>query len=137
MQTDNWHSAAAAVHYGTPGYPNSMAADPSSAPLKAAIEIQPSVFSPDGDGLDDHCRILFDLEEAGCTANVYVFSADGQLVRHLVKGELVGREGAFVWNGLDQKGQHVPMGLYVVVTEVYDNAKVVGRYKNVVSVSSR
>ena len=137
MQTDNWHSAAASVHYGTPGYENSMAATSPSTSDNEAITIQPSVFSPDGDGRDDHCQILYAFDAAGCTVNVYVFSADGRLVRHLVQGELVGREGAFVWNGLDQKGMHVPIGLYVVVTEVYDNTRVLGKYKNVVSVASR
>lgn len=137
MQVDNWHSAAAAVHYGTPGYKNSMAVALSSMPLKATMDIQPSVFSPDGDGMEDHCQIRYALEEAGGTVNVYVFSADGQMIRHLVKGELVGREGVFVWNGLDEKGKHVPLGLYVVVTEVYDDTRVVGKFKNVVSVSSR
>ena len=137
MQADNWHSAAAAVRYGTPGYRNSMASEPVSSTEVGQVTIQPKTFSPDGDGWDDHCQIIYNLAEAGCTANVYVFSAGGQLVRHLVKGELIGREGTFVWNGLDQKGQHLPIGLYVIVTEVYDNTKVVGKFKNAVSVSSR
>lgn len=135
MQMDNWHSAAAAAHYGTPGYQNSMAAGPTLQAEEGCVQIQPMTFSPDGDGRDDLCQILYHLEEAGGTANVYVFSAEGRMIRHLVKGELVGREGAFVWNGLDEKGQHVPLGLYVVVTEVYDRG--VRKFKNVVSVSSR
>lgn len=137
MQADNWHSAAAAVHYGTPGYGNSMAADPSHQTDEGHVHIQPQTFSPDGDGRDDHCRIMYDLEKVGGTANVYVFSSDGQLVRHLIKGEVISGQGSFLWNGLDQKGQHVPLGLYVVVTEVYDSKGTVEKYKNVVAVSSR
>ena len=137
MLTDNWHSAAAAVHYGTPGYENSMAVEPSSALPEGKIQIQPQTFSPDGDGRDDHCRIIFDLEETGNVVNVYVFSADGLLIRHLIKGELVGREGSFVWNGLDQKGIRAPLGLYIIVSEVYNSKGMVGQYKNVVAVSSR
>ena len=91
----------------------------------------------DGDGLDDHSVVSYTLEKAGCTLNVYVFSADGRLVRQLVKGELAGQEGGFAWNGLDEKGNRVPLGLYVVVTEVLDLQGDVKRYKNAVAVASR
>ena len=69
--------------------------------------------------------------------NAYVFSADGHLVRHLVKGELVADHGSFVWNGLDSRGSRVPIGIYVVVTEVFDFEGVVRKYKNAVGVASR
>lgn len=137
-QPDNWHSAAESVHFGTPGYPNSMtptahASDSSQDP----VTLTPSVFSPDGDGFDDCCQITYQLDHPGCTMNTYVFSADGRLVRHLVKGELVAQEGCFVWNGCDQKGERVPIGIYVVVTEVFDLEGTVKSYKTAVAVSSR
>ena len=69
--------------------------------------------------------------------NVYVFNVEGQLVRHLVKGESIGSEGGFVWNGLDEWGNRVPIGIYVVVTEVFDLSGVVRKYKNAVMVASR
>lgn len=136
-QTDNWHSAAEAVHFGTPGYRNSMMAGEQEHTVENPIEVEPAVFSPDGDGFDDHCNVIYQLEEAGCTMNAYVYSAEGQLVRHLVKGELVAGEGRFVWNGLDGQGRQVPIGIYVVVTEVFDFEGVVRRYKNAVAVASR
>ena len=97
----------------------------------------PTTFSPDGDCYDDHCRFSYRLEEAGCTLNAYVFCADGRLVRHLVKGELVTDQGCFVWNGLDSQGNRVPIGIYVVVTEVFDPEGTVRKYKNAVAVASR
>ena len=139
-QVDNWHSAAEAVHFGTPGYANSMGAnDPIEeiASNAALVTVEPEVFSPDGDGFDDHCRIAYRLDESGCTMNAYVFSAEGRMVRHLVKGELVAGEGGFVWNGLDSRGSRVPIGIYVVVTEVFDLEGRVRRYKNAVAVASR
>ena len=139
-QADNWHSAAEAVRFGTPGYANSMGVnDPiaETASDAALVTVEPEGFSPDGAGFDDHCRIAYRLDESGCTMNAYVFSAEGQMVRHLVKGELVAGEGGFVWNGLDSRGSRVPIGIYVVVTEVFDMEGRVRRYKNAVAVASR
>lgn len=139
-QPDNWHSAVEAVHFGTPGHANSMANNtPSLEPNEAdtPIRIEPKVFSPDGDGFDDHCRITYSLDESGCTLNAYIFNVEGQLVRHLVRGELVGQEGGFVWNGMDSHGNRVPLGVYVVVTEVFRLDGVVEKYKNAVVVASR
>jgi hypothetical protein len=136
-QSDNWHSAVEAVHFGTPGYANSMMATDQEEQDDASITLNPTVFSPDGDGFDDNCLMTYAFEEAGRTMNVYVFNVEGQLVRHLVKGELIGRAGGFVWNGLDARGNRVPLGLYVVVTEVFDMDGLVKKYKNVVAVASR
>ena len=136
-QPDNWHSAAESVHFGTPGYQNSMMAATSETQTENPIMVEPQVFSPDGDGFDDHCLFNYQLETSGCTMNVYVFSAEGRLVRHLVKGELVADQGSFVWNGMDNRGQKVPIGIYVVVTEVFDMEGRVKRFENAVAVASR
>lgn len=142
-QPDNWHSAAEAVHYGTPGAPNSMMVASSSpeqsegdAPC-VVVTVHPAVFSPDGDGIDDLALLSVELQEAGCTLNAYLFDAAGRLVRHLVRGALMGKDGSFVWNGLDGQGQKVPPGIYVLVTEVFDMEGKVSRYRNAVAVASR
>lgn len=136
-QSDNWHSAVEALHFGTPGHENSMMAVQQNDPEEEAIKIKPKVFSPDGDGLDDNCLVNYAFGEAGCTMNVYVFNVDGQLIRHLVKGELISQEGSFVWNGLDERGQRVPIGLYVMVAEVFNLDGMVKKYKQAVVVASR
>ena len=136
-QLDNWHSAAEAVGFGTPGYRNSMMADLSEVQVENPINVEPQVFSPDGDGFDDSCLFSYRLESSGCTMNAYVFSAEGRLVRHLVRGELVSQEGCFVWNGLDSRGLKAPIGIYVVVTEVFDMEGNVRRYENAVGVASK
>lgn len=135
-QSDNWHSAVEAVHFGTPGYENSMMAVEHEF-VEVPISVEPKVFSPDGDAVDDHCVVDYSFEEAGCTMNVYIFNADGQLVRHLVRGELVGQKGRFAWNGLDGRGRRVPLGVYVVVAEVFDMNGMVRRYKEAVALASR
>lgn len=142
-QPDNWHSAAEAVHYGTPGYANSMGAGEAfpeqseGNPLALSVAVTPEVFSPDGDGCNDHVVIGYALATPGATMNVYLFDVEGRLLRHLVRGALVGKEGGVVWNGLDQRGQRVPPGVYVLVTEVYDTSGRVSRCRNAVAVAAR
>ena len=136
-QADNWHSAAEAVHFGTPGYPNSMVSYAHENEGIQPVSVSPQVFSPDGDGFDDHCVFTYQFEHSGYTMNAYVFSAEGRLVRHLVRGEMVAQEGSFVWNGIDSRGLRVPIGIYVVVTEVFDMEGTVRKYKTAVAVASR
>ena len=69
--------------------------------------------------------------------NVYIFNVAGQLVKHLAKGELVGQGGSMIWNGTDNHNNRVPVGVYVVVTEVFNFDGVVKKYKNAVVVATR
>lgn len=135
MDSDNWHSAAERVHFGTPGQPNSMMQN--AEPSQDEISVNPDIFSPDGDGFDDACFINYHFDEAGYTMNTYIFNVAGQLIRHLAKGELVGREGSILWNGLDNNGNNVPVGVYVVVTEVFNFEGKVKQFKNAVVIGTR
>ena len=134
-QTDNWHSAAESAHFGTPGYENSMWQQAEAD--DASVSISPEVFSPDGDGFDDDCFISYHFDEIGYTMNVYVFNVAGGIVRHLVKGECVGAEGSMVWNGLDDMGNKVPIGIYVVITEVFNLQGQVRQFKDTVVVATK
>ena len=71
------------------------------------------------------------------SANVYIFNVAGQLIKHLVKGELVGQEGSAIWNGTDDGGNRVPIGVYVVITEVFNLDGSVRKFKNAAVVASR
>ena len=135
MSADNWHSAAERVHFGTPGQPNSMMQN--AEPSQDEISITPETFSPDGDGFDDACFINYRFDAAGYTMNIYIFNVAGQLVRHLAKGELVGQEGSVIWNGLDNNGNRVPVGVYVVMTEIFSFDGKVKKFKNAAVVTTR
>ena len=134
MNADNWHSAAERTGFGTPGQPNSMMQH--SEPSQDEISVTPDTFSPDGDGFDDACFIHYRFDQAGYTMNMYVFNVAGQLVRHIAKGELVGQEGSVLWNGLDSNGNRVPVGVYVVVTEIFRSDGKVKQFKNAAVVAT-
>jgi len=135
LDTDNWHSAAESVGFGTPGLPNSMLMNPDESTDE--ISISPETFSPDGDGFEDVCSISYGFDEPGYTLNITIFNAAGQQIRQLVKSELVAAEGQLIWNGLDENNNRVSTGIYIILTEVFDLNGNTKAFKNAVVVASR
>lgn len=131
----NWHSAASTAGYGTPGYTNSQATSASSA--GATISVHQKIFSPDNDGVDDVLSISFNIEIAGFIANVHIYDVSGRQVRHLVRSELAGRNGNWHWNGLDDKQQLLPVGMYIIQTELFHPGGQKKRFRNVIALAKR
>src|SRR5205807_3632003 len=114
---NNWHSAASTSGYGTPGYKNSQYKQQDI--FNATIDVAPKVFSPDNDGHDDVSTISYQVGSSGYVANIYLFDANGRMVRYLVKNALLGLKGSWNWDGLDEKGQKLPVGNYIVYSELF------------------
>lgn len=114
----NWHSAASTAGYGTPTYKNSHYK--LSQTINANIEVVPKIFSPDNDGHDDIVSIQYKVDAPGYVANITVFDAAGRPVRSLVGNGILGLTGYWNWDGLDDKGKKLPIGVYVVYTEVFN-----------------
>lgn len=126
----NWTSAASTAGYGTPTYQNSQYKRIQT--INATIEVTPKVFSPDNDGRDDIATIQYTLTETGYVANVTVFDPSGRPVRNLVRNGTMGLLGYWNWDGLDDKGQKLPVGSYVVFTEIFNLQGKKQQFKNVV-----
>jgi hypothetical protein len=131
----NWHSAAYSAGYGTPTYQNSQYKQ--SQTTIAAIEIIPKVFSPDNDGRDDITSIHYRLTERGYVANVTIFDAAGRQVKNLVQNGIMGIKGYWNWDGLNDKGQKLPVGTYIVFTEIFNLQGKKQRFKNAVVLARR
>ena len=114
----NWTTATAAGG-GTPGRPNDAAPPPGSSPSEAGVEIAPSPFSPDGDGLDDVAFIRYTLGSSVSLARVRIYDSKGREV-YAREAELTGREGQIPWNGRSTDGDPLRVGLYVVLFEALD-----------------
>ena len=131
---ENWHSAAAPL-YGTPGYQNSVFVE--NEDKIADVEITPPIFSPDGDGFDDITTINLTAFGSGYTAKIMIFDSQGRLVRNLVNCQNIANQSRFVWNGLDENGGIIPVGIYVVFVEVFDIQGDIKRFKKAVVVASK
>jgi hypothetical protein len=114
----NWHSAASTAGFGTPGYKNSQQQFPESG--NAMLVISPKIFSPDNDGHDDVAIVHYSMEAKGFIANITIFDAGGRPVRFLVKNALLGYDGYWNWDGLDEKGVQLPIGSYIIFTELFN-----------------
>jgi hypothetical protein len=115
----NWHSASESCGFGTPAYENSQYnEDPVSE--KRRITVEPELFSPDNDGYNDIVRVMYEFDQPGYVANVTIFDARGRIVRKLVNNELLGMEGSFLWNGLNDANMVPNMGIYLFFIEVFD-----------------
>ena len=131
---ENWHSAAAPL-YGTPGYQNSVFI--ATEDNDADVEVMPPVFSPDGDGFDDVTTINLSVFDSGFTAKIRIFDSNGRFVRNLENIPNVASQSHFIWNGLDDNGKIVPVGIYVVFVEIFDIHGVVKRFKKAVVVACK
>lgn len=126
----NWHSAASTAGYGTPTYKNSQYKQASN--INATIEINPKVFSPDNDGFDDFATINYKVEQTGYLANITIFNANGRLVRYLVKNDLLGLQGSWRWDGLNEKMQKLPIGTYIIYSEIFNLEGKKKQFKNMI-----
>ena len=126
----NWHSAASTAGYGTPTYKNSQYRR--TQPVDATIEITPKVFSPDNDGQDDITTIQYKVTGPGYVANITIFDAQGRPVRYLVKNGVLGPGGQWNWDGLDEKGNKLPVGTYIIYTEIFNLQAKKQHFKNTV-----
>lgn len=124
----NWHSASSDAGYGTPGYENSQTGIELTG--KPKVTFEPEAFSPNLDGFNDEYIIQYEMATPGYVANISVFDAAGRFVQHLAKNEILGTSGEFVWNGEDETGSRQPLGVYVVMVEIFNAEGEVHRFKD-------
>lgn len=105
---------------GTPGYQNALFHDPDQTEAAQHLQIEPEVFSPDFDGYHDDVHILYELEENVSMTHVRIFDSHGRLVRTLHSPFLGGRSGQVTWNGLDDNGCELRIGIYIVHLEAFN-----------------
>ena len=126
----NWHSAATSVNYGTPTYKNSQYRI--NGGVQGEIKIDPEVFSPDNDGHDDFATINYSFPEPGYVTNITIFDAVGRRVRDVQRNALSGIKGYYRWDGLDEKNQKLPVGIYIIYTEVFNLQGKTKKFKNTI-----
>ncbi len=131
QKESNWHSAASTAGYGTPTYVNSQYKNVD--PVNATLQVTPKIFSPDNDGHDDIMILQYTVSESGYVANVTIYNASGLPVKHLVQnGTMSSQNGYWSWTGLDDKNQKLPIGTYIIYTEIFNLQGKKKQFKNTV-----
>jgi hypothetical protein len=130
VQQKNWHSAASSVGYGTPTYKNSQYG--LDASVQGEITVTPDIVSPDNDGQDDYATINYNFSEPGYIANITIFDAVGRPVRYLQRNALNGTKGYYRWDGLGENQKKLPVGIYVIYSEVFNLQGQSKKFKNVI-----
>ncbi|RKZ29499.1 hypothetical protein DRQ33_08750, partial [bacterium] len=77
----------------------------------------PNPFTPNSDGINDHCQFLF--EGMGYkSAQIYIYDVHSVLVRQINVPTGADAKRSARWDGLDNNGKPLPQGLYIYVIEV-------------------
>ena len=107
------------------------------AGVQGIITISPEVISPDNDGQDDFLTIDYNFPEAGYVTNMTIFDAAGRRVRYLQRNALLGTKGYFRWDGLSDRSEKLPVGIYVLYTEVFNLQGKTKKFKHVVVIAKK
>ncbi|ARA94746.1 hypothetical protein AWN76_017345 [Rhodothermaceae bacterium RA] len=62
----------------------------------------------------------FTLSAAPALIRTRIFDAQGRLVRTLEEAGLAARQGRLIWDGRDDAGRALRIGLYVILLEAVD-----------------
>lgn len=129
-----FRSAAVTVGGATPGYQNSQY---THEPLKEEVFLTSDTFSPDHDGFEDQLEINYHLPESGFMANIDIYSANGRLVKRLVRHLSVATSGTIYWDGLSEGNIRPPVGMYIAVIEIYNAHGVRKTYRKGFALAAR
>jgi len=132
---NNWASSAASAGFATPGLPNSQAE--SETEIQDEITPVPKVFSPNGDGYNDELAINYNFSKPGFIANTRIFDSAGRQVRYLIKNQSVAQQGSWFWNGKNENGQKLTIGVYIILVEVFDQSGQTKAFKSTCAITDR
>lgn len=113
----NWTSAAEIVGFATPGSLNSQFFKLTTS---GQVNLEPELFTPDNDGYHDQLHINYKLIPGGWMGNIKIYSDKGIEIRRLINNDWLGSEGSKAWDGTNNEGEKVPVGIYIVYFEVFN-----------------
>ncbi len=125
----NWTSAASQVN-ATPAYRNSQYALGNAN--GEHLNIEPEVFSPDGDGYKDMVNFSYSFNESGYVGNLFLYDSRGVMVKQILHNTILGTSGTYSWNGFSDKNEKAPIGIYMVYFEVFNLKGEVNNYRSTV-----
>lgn len=116
QNAQHWNSAASLARWGTPTAPNSQLLK--SKTNGGSLYADPTVFSPDNDGVNDRTGIFYKEIPPGTTVRIRVYNAHGGLVCTPLAMGTLPAQGVFWWEGTDDRKLPLGTGVYLLVTEL-------------------
>lgn len=113
----NWSSSADPLG-GTPGKKNSIF---TSNNKETSMSISPNPFSPDGDGWEDFTIIKYKLKTNTAQVRVKIFDVKGRIIKTLLNNQFSGSESQIIFDGKDDSGEKLRIGIYVAFLEAIDD----------------
>jgi hypothetical protein len=114
----NWSSSVNPAG-ATPGNLNSIYTQNISGSTE--IFVHPNPFSPDNDGFEDFAIINFKLTQPVAQVRIKIFDSTGRLVRILTGNQPSGSEGSIIFDGKDDGGNSLRIGIYIIYLEAFNN----------------
>lgn len=115
--SDNWHTAAESIGFGTPGGENSQL---NPVVNSGNFTFESETISPDNDGHEDVLQINYQLELSGMVGTLLIYDDRGRAVKKVFSSELLAKEGVFTWDGVREDGTKASIGTYIAIFEAFD-----------------
>ncbi len=131
----NW-STSVNGNGASPGRENSIFTE--SVSSEAKVTISPNPFSPDNDGFEDFTVINYNLTQTVAQLRIKVYDSMGRLLRTLANNQPTGANGSIIFDGLDDDGNPLRIGIYILFIEALNSSSgVIDEMKEVVVVARK
>ena len=123
---DNWGTCVL-VEGGTPGRENSIYTSDTAPDV--SMSVSPNPFSPDADGMDDNAVISYFLPFTKGNVKIEIYNSTGRLVRRLFNNEPTGNTRSITWDGRNDEGKTMPIGIYIIFLEALNSDRGIKVFK--------
>ena len=135
-RAENWGPCTSAEG-ATPGARNALFTPiETNSALKVVCE--PDPFSPDGDGYEDYTIIQLQSPLHSGRLRIQIFDINGHMVRTIRGNVFAGSSYSVPWDGKNDAGNRLRMGIYIVLVQVLDDRSgVFEEYKKTVVLAAK
>ena len=87
-----------------------------SGPLVQSVSVEPTAFTPNGDGINDEASFRFTVVKVGddSPVEVLIYDLQGRRVRRLAEQRALSTGSyGIAWDGRDEQGAVAPPGVYL------------------------
>lgn len=118
MEQHSWHSASTEIGGATPGKPNSQYF--SLVKPQGHVTVSPEIFSPNQDGYHDVVTFQINPSYPGTISQIKIVDSNGAYVFDIRERQMLSFSAVMTWDGITNRGDLAPTGIYVALMELFD-----------------